>query len=64
MQAAKDDIVSAVSGFLKKRTAVDMVLLSPSVTQNGNISARELQRLVRTASRPVVTITRHELQHA
>lgn len=63
MQTAKDDLVSAVSGFLKKRTAVDMVLLSPSITKKG-ISARELQRLVKTTLRPVVTIAKQELQHA
>jgi len=35
-----------------------MVLLSPSITDNGNVSARELNKLVRTASRPVVTMAR------
>lgn len=64
LQTAQDGIVGAVSGFLKNKTAVDMVLLSPSITKNGNMSARELQRLVKTALRPVVTIAKQELQHA
>ncbi|MCX5717174.1 MAG: hypothetical protein NTW44_02470 [Nitrospirae bacterium] len=64
LQTAQDGIVGAISGFLKNKTAVDMVLLSPSITKNGNMSARELQRLVKTALRPVVTIAKQELQHA
>ena len=64
LQTAQDGIVGAISGFLKNKTAVDMVLLSPSITKNGKMSARELQRLVKTASRPVVTIAKQELQHA
>ncbi len=53
------DVVPAVRDFLKQKRAIDMVLLSPSVTGNGNVSQRALNRLVRTASRPVVTIARH-----
>lgn len=64
LQTAQDGIVGAISGFLKNRTAVDMVLLSPSITKNGNMSARELKRLVKSALRPVVTIAKQELQHA
>ncbi|MBI5663570.1 MAG: hypothetical protein HZC49_00565 [Nitrospirae bacterium] len=52
------DAVSAVKDFLKQKNFVDMVLLSPSVTDNGNISSGELQRLVRTASKPIVTMSR------
>ena len=33
-----------------------MVLLNPNITDNGNIKEKELDRLVRTASVPVVTI--------
>jgi hypothetical protein len=35
-----------------------MVLLSPTITENGNISSRELSRLVKTASRPIVTMAK------
>lgn len=63
MQTADDNLVSAVNDFLKQRKAVDMVLLSPNITKNG-ISAGELKSLVKTTSRPVVTIARQELQHA
>jgi hypothetical protein len=52
------DAVSGVKDFLKKRNGVDMVLLSPSVTANGNVTGKELNRLVRTASRPIVTMAR------
>ncbi len=52
------DAVSAIKDFLKQKNSVDIVLLSPSVTDNGNISSGELQRLVRTASKPIVTMSR------
>jgi len=59
VHAVKKDAVSAVNDFLKEKNAVDMVLLSPSITNNGEVSTRELQKLVRTASRPIVTMARH-----
>ncbi|RJQ47134.1 MAG: hypothetical protein C4538_05615 [Nitrospiraceae bacterium] len=52
------DAATAIKDFLKQKNRVDMVLLSPSVTENGNISSGELQRLVRTASRPIVTMAK------
>ncbi len=52
------DAVSAVKDFLKQQNSVDMVLLSPSVIDNGNISSGELQGLVRSASKPIVTMSR------
>jgi len=59
VQAVTKDAVSAVNDFLKQKSGVDMVLLSPSITSNGEVTARELQKLVRTASRPIVTMARN-----
>ena len=61
MQTAYGELVPAISTALLNSRAVDMVILSPSITRDGNVSAKELQRLVRTASRPVVTIARNQL---
>lgn len=55
------ELFSAIKDFLREKTGIDMVLLSPSVTDNGNVSSRELNKLVRTASRPVVTMARQTL---
>ncbi|MBI5057407.1 MAG: hypothetical protein HZB61_12405 [Nitrospirae bacterium] len=52
------DAISAIKDFLKEKNTVDMVLLSPSVTDNGSITSSDLQKLVRTASRPIVTMAR------
>jgi hypothetical protein len=52
------DAVSGIRTFLKVHTGIDKVVLSPAVTGNGNVSAKDLNRLVRTASRPIVTMTR------
>lgn len=54
------NVRDAVAGFMNKDAGVDMVLLGPSVIDNGNISSSELNKLVRTASRPIVTISRQE----
>lgn len=64
LQTAHGDLLPAISSALKNSRAVDMVILSPSITRDGNVSARQLQHLVRTASRPVVTIARNQLQTA
>ncbi|RPI33695.1 MAG: hypothetical protein EHM54_10430, partial [Nitrospiraceae bacterium] len=52
------DAVSAVNDFLKNKNSIDMVLLSPCITNNGNITSGDLQKLVRTASKPIVTMSR------
>jgi len=57
--SALHDTVSSLRDFLKQNKSVDMVLLSPSITEDGEISPKVLKRLVlQTSSRPVVTMTR------
>jgi hypothetical protein len=58
VSTAASDVVSAVKNILRQRTRIDMVLLSPSITGDGRITSRELNKLVKTASRPVVTIAK------
>jgi hypothetical protein len=57
----KAGAVSAIKNFLRRKVLVDMVLLSPSVTDSGNMKARELNRLVKTISRPIVTMAKPTL---
>jgi len=52
------DPVSGIRSFLRDHTGIDKVVLSPVVTEGGNVTAKDLNRLVRTASRPIVTMTR------
>ena len=56
---SKKDAVPAVTDLLKQKNNVDMVLLSPGITSKGEVTTRELHRLIRTASRPVVTLARN-----
>jgi arginine/ornithine N-succinyltransferase beta subunit len=56
--SALHDAVSSLRDFLKQNNTIDMVLLSPSITENGEISSKVLKRLLKTASRPIVTMTR------
>ena len=55
------DAVSGIRAFLKNHTGIDKVVLSPVVTEAGNVTAKDLNRLVRTASRPIVTMTRQAI---
>ncbi len=50
--------VSAIKNILKNNSRIDMVLLSPSITADGHITSRELNKLVKTSSRPVVTMSK------
>ena len=52
------NMLKAINEFMNQKKGVDMVLLGPSITENGNIKSSELKRLVKSASRPVVTMAR------
>lgn len=52
------DAVSGIRTFLRDHSGIDKVVLSPVVTEAGNVTTKDLNRLVRTASRPIVTMTR------
>ncbi len=64
IHTASMDTVSAVKDFMKNTSGIDMILLSPSVTGEGNLTGGELKRLVRTSSRPVVTMSRQAIATA
>ena len=52
------DAISGIRKFIKEHSGIDKVVLSPAITEAGNVTSKELSRLVRTASRPIVTMTR------
>lgn len=58
VEDSKQEAVAGVKAYLKAHTGIDKVVLSPAVTSDNNVSAKDLSRLVRTASRPIVTMTR------
>lgn len=53
------DVLAAIKNLLRQNTNIGMVLLSPSITNKGNVTPKDLNRLVRTASRPVVTMAKN-----
>ena len=59
VSAAAMDAVSAIKNFLKQNEKIDMVLLSPNVTDNRSVTTKALNRLVKTASRPIVTMAKN-----
>ncbi len=59
VSTTEDTPLRAIKNLLKDNSSIDMVLLSPSITHDGHISARELQRLVKEIARPVVTMAKN-----
>ena len=59
VSAAAADAVSAIKNILRQNARIDMVLLSPSITNDGNVTSKALNKLVKTASRPIVTMAKN-----
>ncbi|MBF0506383.1 MAG: hypothetical protein HQL09_06065 [Nitrospirae bacterium] len=59
ISTAATDTVSAIKNLLRQNTSIDMVLLSPSITKDNHITVRDLNRLVKTAARPIVTMAKN-----
>jgi len=62
VQNTDKDVVSGIRSYLKDQSAIDKVVLSPAVTESEMLTTRDLNRLVRTASRPIVTMTRQSVR--
>jgi hypothetical protein len=58
VQSFEADVVPSLENYFKRKNGVDMVLLSPSITDNGNITTRDFQRLLTSVSRPIVTMAK------
>jgi len=52
------DAVSAIKNILRQNSRIDMVLLSPSITNDDHITSKMLNKLVKTSSRPIVTMAK------
>jgi hypothetical protein len=55
-------VVAGIQVYLRQNAGIDKVVLSPSVTESEILTTRDLNRLLRTASRPIVTMTRQSVQ--
>ncbi len=61
VQETDQDAVTGIRLYLKSHTGIDKVVLSPVITEAGNVTSKDLNRLVRTSSRPIVTMTRQAM---
>jgi hypothetical protein len=52
------DTVTGLREYLKQDNNVELVLLSPSITEEKSFSPAEFKKLIRSASRPIVTMAR------
>lgn len=64
VERTEKDVVGGIRSYLKRNATIDKVVLSPAVTEGEVLTTRELNRLVRTASRPIVTMTRQSVRAA
>lgn len=60
VSTAAADVDMAIKNVLRQNSGIEMVLLSPSITKNNRMTARDLKRLVKTASRPIVTMAKND----
>ncbi len=58
ISTAATDAVTAIKNVLRQNTRIDMVLLSPGITNDSDITSKTLNKLVKTASRPIVTMAK------
>ena len=49
VQSTAIALVPALKYYLSAENTIDMVLLGPNVTDNGNMCEKDLQKLVKTA---------------
>src|SRR5208337_3219199 len=59
ISTAATDAVSAIKNLLRQNTNIVMVLLSPNITKDKDIMAKDFNRFVTTASRPIVTMDKN-----
>ena len=52
------DAISGTRKLLREYRDIDKVVLSPAITAAENVTSKDMSRLVRIASRPIVTMTR------
>ena len=52
------DTLSAVRNLLRQNSRIDMVLVGPTIAEEGSLNVKALKKLAQRASRPVVMMTR------
>jgi hypothetical protein len=58
VETSSKDTVSALGEYLRGDRNVELVLLSPSITEEKNFSSVNFKKLIRSISRPIVTMVR------
>jgi hypothetical protein len=58
VSTAAMDTLSAVRNLLRQNSRIDMVLVGPTIAEEGSLNVKALKKLVQRASRPVVMMTR------
>lgn len=59
VSTAASGLFPAIRNLLRQNDSIEMILLSSGVTVESSVTPKELNRFVKTASRPVVTISKN-----
>lgn len=59
VSTAATGLFSAIRNILRQNDSIEMILLSPGVTDESAVTSKELNRFVKSASRPIVTISKN-----
>ena len=64
VESINQDLVPGIRSYVKQHPSVEKVILSPVVTESEALTTRDLSTLVRTASRPLVTMTKQAVRES
>jgi len=64
VESTNQFLVPGIRGYVRQHPNVDKVVLSPLVTECEVTTTRDLSTLVRTATRPLVTMTRQAIRES
>jgi len=64
VEKSNQDLIPGIRSYVKKHPSVEKVVLSPAVTESEALTTRDLSALVRTACRPLVTMTRQAVRES
>jgi hypothetical protein len=58
LYSTNSDVISVIENYFRHKNGIDIVLLSPNITEHGHFSQRTLRKLSQSVARPIVTMAK------
>ena len=58
LYSSNSDAISVIEKYFRHRNGIDIVLLSPNITEHNHITQRTLKKLSHSVARPIVTMAK------